>query len=290
MNFLVAVNERFIGISDDFEMGYPEKLTNIRTSWSVNIVRREGRLSKPRSLYRDEELLGLSQAVEGGSPIYIYRIVSPKHAPSWARMCSDVKSVLRGMPQWETIVPQFLDEVRVKTLEAVVSVYIYNPASLTMGLYALACNDARKLQHLEILIEEPAAERVRILFSALAWDGKLIRESPETIINDVFGGVEYWMASITFHTAFEKETMLLKAHHLTAPTVEVTFRKNNKPRPLSIRSAPRGLSRGGLKGAFRDMDEFKRKNSVYLATLKTFLESHCIGLSGSDLFKGNVDE
>jgi hypothetical protein len=79
---------------------------------------------------------------------------------------------------------------------------------------------------------------------------------------------------------------MLKAHHLTAPTVEVTFRKNNKPMPRSIRSTSRGLSRGGLKGPFRDMDEFKSKNSVYLATLKTFLESHCIGLSGSDLFGG----
>jgi hypothetical protein len=289
-NFLVAINKRVIGIPDDFEIGYPEKLTNIRVGWSIKVLRREGRLAKPPSLYKDEDLLALAQAVEGGSPIYICRMVSPKHRPSWTRTCRDLLPVLKGMPHWQRVVPRFLREVETNRSDSVVSIYVYNPANLSMAVYGLAHDDAQFCQMLEIVIEERHRKRVRVLFSALAWNGKVVSRRPEEIVMQAFGDIEHLIASMTFHETFVKEPVMLKLHHLDAPVAEITFYKGAEPKSVLIRSKRDGITREPLKGDFRDIGDFMQANADYIARFKQFIDSHSCGLAESDLFNRNRDD
>src|SRR5690606_24532009 len=82
-NFLVALNAIWKG-GDAFEIGYPEKLTNIRKDWAARVTWRAGRLALPSSPLSDNDLMERAQEVRGGSGVYLYRVTSPRFAEEWA--------------------------------------------------------------------------------------------------------------------------------------------------------------------------------------------------------------
>jgi hypothetical protein len=284
-NFLVSVNRLFIDYHT-FEIGYPEKLTNIRNDWGMEISIREGRFAIGHSLLTGEELLMLAQAVEGGSPIYLYKLSSPKFDAAWNELLANIKQVLPGMSNWQEFVPPFLEQIARDHREATVSVSIYNPANLIMSLYELAsAKSLSKFAHLEIVVEEASAKRVRIIFSALSWNGIEIRETASELIEEVFGDFDDWLGYVHFHQTFEREDQALAAHNLTVPIVELVSDNRNIAPPQIFEIRGSVVQRRPVTDVkFHDMFEFANKNSGYLASLKELLEDHIVGLPGSAKF------
>lgn len=288
-NFLVAVMRSFAGQSDDFEISYPEKLATILTDWKIVEHSRHGRLAATHSLLTDADILCLAQAVEGGSPVYLYKLCSPKLSATWKQLQVDLASTLRGMPEWERVVPLFFKEVESESPDASVSVHIYNPADLLMSPYPVAwAGDFSKCPYLEVVVEDPTRKRVGLLVSLLAWNGKPVKQTPEQIVKRIYGSVVEWMAALHFHETYTREAQMLAAHQLIAPLVEFGYVANQAPSAIQLKKNRSGLSRKPfVAGAVKDLGEFSTANRNYLDTLKTFLESHIFALSGSDLMQSH---
>ncbi|MGP8199940.1 MAG: endonuclease NucS domain-containing protein [Limisphaerales bacterium] len=286
-NFFVAVMRSFVEQSDDFELGYPEKLTSILRDWKIVEFSRHGRLAPKNSLLTDADVLSLAQAVEGGSPIYIYKLCSPKLSAAWKQLQTDLVSTLRGMSEWESIVPVFLKEIESESPNASVSVYIYNPADLFMSLYPVAwTGDFSQCPRLEVVVENVTNKRVRLLASLLAWDGRPLKDTPEQIVERIYGSVIKWMSALHFHETYKRETSMMAAHCLIAPMVEFTYAENKTPSAVQLAKSGLGLSRkpfnwDGVKG----LPEFSIANKNYLHELKAFVESHIFGLPGSAMME-----
>lgn len=282
-NFLVRVNNSFLGTPDGIEIGYPEKLTNLRSHWHIVIAVRMGRLDGTQSLLSDEELLRLGQFVDGGSSTYIGKVSSPRFKAGWRLLRDDITTVLLGMPHWESIVPQILDEVEAADENATVSVSLYNPANLVMSLYTVAWSgDFSNCPHLEIVVTSDALQGTRVLMSVLVWNGTPLAETPERVIADVYDGLDGWLIASQLHQTFEREVAALKAHDLFAAVLEFRYVKGAELPPHVV-----DVSGGTLRRAlfvpesFKSMAEFAESNAAYLSSLKAYIEEHASGLPGS---------
>ena len=286
-NFLSAVTSSVVGLFDDFEMGYPEKLTTILTEWKVAELLGYGRLARNHSLLNEADILRLAQAVEGGSPIYISKLCSPKHSAAWKQLQNDLKSTLRGMLEWERVVPTFLEEIESENPNASVSVDIFNPANLLMSLYPVASSgDLTKCARLEIMLEDDGSKCVRVLVSLLAWNGKAVEQTPEQIVRSVYGSADNWMAAQHFHETHTYEAKMLAAHNLCAPLVEFRYAENKASSASLLAKGISGLSRKPFDvDTVKDMQEFLAGNRKYLKALQAFLETQIIALPGSELMQ-----
>lgn len=282
-NFLVAINENE-AIWDDFEIGYPEKLTTILREWSVSSHIRFGRLESANSLLSDQEVMRLAQAVGGGSPVYLCKLCSPRLGPVWRQFKEDLSLALAGMPNWERILPKFLCEIGQNSS---VSASVFNPGNLMMTLYWIAwAKDFSKCPHLEVVVEEPNQKRVRILVSLLSWNGKIITESPSKMVDKIFGDLDHWMAAQHFHETHLHEAKALKLHQLSARTVEFTYNQKEPAEPKELLLVGNDLSRKEIDvETLREMDQFAKGNEDYLSQLRLFMESITIGLPGSEIMQ-----
>ena len=98
-NFVAHVNTATRDLCEGLEIGYPEKLTNMRAEWSVSVLIRSGRFDRNRPVLTDEEIIALAQAIDGGSPIYLGKISSPRFgragnnsAWTWNRCCAATRA------------------------------------------------------------------------------------------------------------------------------------------------------------------------------------------------------
>jgi len=198
-NFLCALDDAFVGHSDSFEIGYPEKLVGMRSDWKIRFGRRAGRLHPNVSLLTDEEVLDLAQAVKGGSHLFLAKISSPRFAASWAQLRADIDPVLLGNRNWKNVVPLFLDEVESGSSDATVSVTLFNPGNLPLSLFYLSSGDPARCPFMEVAIDEHGTQGARILVSALAWNGKPILGSPSKMMKRIYGSFSRWQLLTLCH-------------------------------------------------------------------------------------------
>ncbi len=282
-NFLISINRLFVSVADDIEIGFPEKLTNIRRDWRTSVAVRAGRLGKPASPLSDGELLSLAQAIEGGSSIYLHKISSPRFKDEWRLLRSNLDSVLLGMPNWKAVVSSILDEVETKDVGSTVSVSLYNPADLPMSLYFVAATaDFSHCPSLEIVIEGSTENVVRVLRSVLMWTGKAITDTPDNVIERLYGGIDEWLMTMHLHSTFESEPAALAAHELSAPVIEFSCDKSGGAEPHLVEADGPAIQRTPLvPGQFLSLLDFAEAHAAYLGSLRAYLESHVGGLPGS---------
>jgi hypothetical protein len=283
-NFVANINKTMVNFCDDSELGYPEKLTNIRASgWTVHVSLRLGRMGQEDAVLTDKEIIALAQALDGNSPIYLHKVTSPRFTAGWKQLCGDLPSVLLGNSTWSDVVPRFLAEIESSAPTATVSISLYNPANLLMTLYWIAWNQDYSLcPHLEIVVEDKAAHRVRILMGILVWDSHTIFATPEELMNQVYGGGLEWVMAVTMHQTYEQEDSALAAHHLRAATVEWRFNANGEIGPKELLVKEENLLRQPFEETNqRPFREFIVAHKDYLAALKAFLETKAAGLPGS---------
>ena len=272
------------GLCDSFEIGYPEKLTNIRSNWFISVSTRSGRLDRKSSVLTDEEIIMLAQAVETGSSIYLGSICSPRFEASWKKLRGGTKPVLLGNRRWQVIVPRYLDEIEATKPLATVSTYIYNPTNIFLSLYFISCNeDYSKCPHLEIVVEDKNSETVRVLIGFLAWDGQQVQAAPEDLINKLFGDDFSWLAAVAMHETCESEDAALASHHLVAVTTEWRWEGKQEIGPTEILAKKgRILRRPFPEGHYRPLTEFVEAHPAYLAALQAFVKSRVIGPPGAE--------
>lgn len=285
-NFAAYINNSMGKFCDTLEIGYPEKLTNIRAGgWAISVSARFGRLGQVNAVLTNEEIIALAQSVDGGSPIYLHKITSPRFNVGWKQLRGDLDTLLLGNVAWREVTSRFLAEVESASSSATVSISIYNPANILMAFYWIAWNqDYSKCPHLEIVVEDKATGQVRILIGILVWDRQLIHSTPDELMNQVYGGEFEWLAAVTMHRTFEAEDSALTAHHLRAATVEWRFDADRVMGPTEVLTVDGKLCRQPFNDANqRPFVQFISTHSDYLAALKALMEKRAAGLPGGPI-------
>lgn len=282
-NFLVAMNEHSKAICDTYEIGYPEKLTNIATQWDVSVAGRAGRLARDISVLSDTELIGLATFGDGGSPIYLQKLTSSRFVSAWRQLVEDTRNVLRGSEHWHAVVPELLGEIERCTPDAKVAVHLYVPANLPLTLYYIALDhDFSYCPSFEIVVDDSATQCMRVLHGFLVWSGTTVSRRLPDIIDELFGGVDEWTMAVQFHTEFEREDELLCAHHLRLVVVEWALSRDSENGPTEVTLANGVLSRTPFdQHANRPLRDFVRAHGNYLQSLRKDLENMVGGLPGS---------
>ena len=168
-NFLVAISGAMVDAVRDTEVGCPEKLSTLTSSWSVSVSKRAGRLEPRRSILSDDEVLRLATATEGGGDVYLAKLTSPRFPGEWKRLVANLETALQGMRHWKAVAKLLLKEIRAGSPIARVSVVAYNPTDLMMSLYEIAASeDFSKCPSLEILVADDQKNHLRVITSELA--------------------------------------------------------------------------------------------------------------------------
>lgn len=283
-NFLVAIGDQFGSIADTSEIGYPEKLATILRDWSVTEFSRHGRCAANPELLTNDDLLLLAQATQGGSPLFLNTLCTPKHVAVWNQMLDDITLTLKGIPEWEEIVPMFLSEVASGTPNATVSIYVYNPANLLMSLYPIAwAEDASMCPFLDIGVDAGNG-MMKSIMSTLTWNGKLVTDSSLDVIDEVFGGLNEWMVANHLHETFEEEPAMMEAHGLEAHIIEFAVDQRGHDSTNCLKVSEENLFREPFQiDSLLNIGSFAEANREYLNDLRYFMESIIGGLPGSDL-------
>lgn len=186
-SFLVKFREKLGPLGDDGEIGTPEKLAGmILGGWNVVVIHRAGRYTANKALVSDDQLIRDATKMEGGAQYYITRTVSPKYAPSWRKLRSDIDLVLLGDDRWMSILPRILSEIGTQHRTATVSLHIYQPARIVFGLAKLFGSDDKSyLPSLQMVVA--GTDEVVIYWGALGWNGHLVGISGEQWLTEAFG-------------------------------------------------------------------------------------------------------
>lgn len=278
-NFVCAVNEAFVGNWESFEIGYPEKLVTISADWDVKVAVRGGRLDGNQSLLTDDEILTMAKSVEGGSPIYFSKLSSPKFAAAWKEVRTNLDPVLLGNARWEEIVPLFVAEVETVAKDASVSVSVYSPFNFPLTLFHLSADDSSKCAHLEIVVDDASSGLTRILFSVLAWDGKVVKDPPGKMMKRVYNSFSEWTSRTHFHETHEMEDKAMAAHGFSTPLVEVTLSPGGPPEFRELTASRGSVIRSPfIPQRYKDAADFVRENRPYLNSLQQYLRKRVGGI------------
>ena len=279
-NFLCALEASRTFKVDDFEMGFPEKLSSAESiGWRLVVARRGGRLKVGSSVISDDDVLKLAKASEGGSEYYFGGVSSPRFRSSWESFCENVFPVLKGYTHWEKVVPAILEEVHSHSVGSVVTVYAYGPADLLVSFYAIALNDDySRCPHFEIVVEDAESSEVRIVSGVLVWDSeKLIGARGKG-----FGDIFEWMWAQKLGGAVENEIKALRSHNLKAAAVEWRFSNGKETGPVELTIDDRGLVRRVFdQTRYKSLREFALLNESYLSDLQARVETCSTGLRES---------
>lgn len=279
-NFFAALHEPKDREYDNFEIGYPEKLSGLSSSWTLLMSERHGRLSGENSLLTDDDLIKLAMAVEGGSSVYYGKTGSPKFKAPWQELRKNLIATLEGYPSWQSIVPCVLDEIQTISANSTVSVISYTPANFLLSLYSLDLrNDFKYIPYLEINIDDPDRGEVRSLFSFAKWDGKVLSEMPDQIIGSIYEDLFEWAMETQFGGTDSKESKMLTSHGLKLVLIEVkdTEDKNTSITTLSTRK--NRLKRSPFDMAkVKSIKDFKDMNQEYISELTKLVDKYASGL------------
>jgi hypothetical protein len=222
-NFLVNFRNHLGDLGDESGIGYPEKLAKIESDgWLVTVAHRAGRYARNLALVPDHVLIGDAKKTEGGAAYYFRRITSPKYAPGWKKMKSDVGLVLLGDTKWIQLFSAILDEIELQRPSATVSISIYNLANIVFGLAKLfRFGDVGYLPTLQVVVED--THDTTIYFGDIGWNGQLTTLSGHQWIRECFGSEGEFMINQHFGHTFEVEELARRRIGLCSRIVEVRY-------------------------------------------------------------------
>jgi hypothetical protein len=291
-NFLCAIRSPEECRQDDYEIGFPEKLTRIAIEWDIVMTRRFGVFAPDRSLHSDEELIKMAQAQTGGSDLYFNRVSSPQFASSWSFMREQVAPVFNGYPRWETIVQKAFDEIERSTPQATVSVSAYGPANLLISLYALSLEKTVAwLPQFCLVVYDANSKIVRVILGLLVWDGNPMNMQFDSVVKLLFGGLMEWSIANQFNATCEVESEALVAHNLREVVAEWIFSVDGERGPCELSDAKDALQRASPdQWKYRSIHDFASCHEVYLKSLEFTIDQFAASLreSISSAAKGKV--
>ncbi len=291
-NFLCAIQPPEECRQDDYEIGYPEKLTRIAIEWDIAMTRRLGIFDPGRSLHSDDDLIKMAQARTGGSDLYFNRVSSPQFATSWSFVREQVAPVFIGYPRWESIVHKVFDEIERSTPQASVSVAAYGPANLLISMYALSLEKTVAwFPQFCLVVDDANGKVVRMILGLLVWDGSPLGMPFDSVVKLLFGGLIEWGMANQFNATSEVESEALDAHNLREVVAEWTFSTDGERGPCELSVVNDALQRSSPdEWRYRSILDFASCHEVYLKDLESTLDQFAPGLreSISSAAKGKV--
>lgn len=202
------------------EIGYPDKLRQVLTSWDVVGFTRAGRFTST-IVWPDEALVD-GAISEGGPHTTVFTSqVSTANETAYARLLKNVDYSLIGAKGWRKQIPRLLQHLRSETSTSSISIHLFSPCDLLWGLSALAEGKPGYLPGFELIVESEDSGP-RIFVGALEWNMET-RLSPETSVDDIVdGGAMRYHISHHFGSQWEEEERYCKLHGLQYTIYEFT--------------------------------------------------------------------
>jgi len=113
-------------------------------------------------------LLELISGADTQHTVNYSNLASTAHAPAWARMRTDVDSVISSNGRWPALINSWLDES--EQLSAEVKVQIYSPSDVLSGIELLARNGDRSFIA-ELTLGRKYARSNNLVRGSIVWDG-----------------------------------------------------------------------------------------------------------------------
>ncbi len=196
------------------EIGYPEKLSEVRSVYSLSHIVRSGRLLRARDTLPDDELLLEAEGhVDGRSPQFTHKVNTRHHAARLnfcdaARDCLGKNTIWRAGFDWVMAqIPEGGDWL--------VSANIVNTMDFVGQFYAcLREGQAGYLPHLELQAIDQSSNFSIFVEGAVCWNGNPVNESFDNIAKHSFGQHDYSLRKLTF-SLDEVEYTILEAMQLS---------------------------------------------------------------------------
>jgi len=213
--------DSFINLRDEFEIGYPEKLTTLCITWNVTALIRSGPRLEPKAIFSDEHLLQWAKGLEGRNAIHFEMIATPSRRLSWMEAKENAEYCLRGNEAWRTLVQAYFEDIERNHPDATVTARIYNPCNLMMGLYRLAkLNSGDSLPSAEIIVSSRDGSPLRVVLGAMVWNGKCVTDVAEVLPDDIPTLYDLFFAGAIDGGTWAAEEHLIAQHGLSYVLVE----------------------------------------------------------------------
>lgn len=276
---LSLIGNQIFSYTSSVENGYSEKFNSALSShWIIEKVVRFGNEISSPDIYTDEELTTKVKGLEGQHSAVYHVKGSPQYGKRWQEIREEFSSVLIGNKLWKKAIDIYLDEVEIFNYIDNVAITIYNPNNVTFTLIKMVEDNAKYLPILEIAVEEINTRKVKVFLSMLHWNGKIVDQSPEQIIDSIFGSLNNFYLCTHFNEAYFKNETVLLNHGLIYKFAEFYIEDNHiiKMQPISIRK--NRISRDdSYMDTILGMNEFVEANRYYLKAL-----GHYIGYFNQD--------
>ena len=284
-NFLCAIESPVECQQDDYEIGYPEKLSRIAAEWDLSIANRFGCFNQGGSIFSNEELLKQAKASEGGSNLYFTRISSPQFRASWTSLREQVIPFFEGYPQWGSIVSKVLDEIEEVSPQSSVSISVYAPGNMLISLYALSLSGTTAwMPTLCIVVDDPIAKALRMVVGVLAWDGEILTMPFQELMKIVFGSCVEWAMLTSLNATDEMESEVMRLLHIKPVVAEWVFDASGETGPIELSMETEGMARIEPDlWRYKSILDFAIFHKEYLKSLENELDSSSTGLKNSIL-------
>lgn len=220
---IAEVTDAFFDQCDGREIGYPEKLATVCSTWDVTALKRGGPRLESKAVFSDEHLLRWAKGLEGRNAFHFEMIATPRRRLSWIEAKENAKYCLTGNEAWRTLVQGYFEDIEQNHLDATVTAHIYNPCNLMMGLYRLEkLRAGDTLPSAEIVVSDKEGSPLRVVLGALVWNGKRVTDVADVLPDDVPTLFDLFVAGALDGGPWAAEEHLIAQHGLSYVLVECT--------------------------------------------------------------------
>ncbi len=221
---LGEVSRVFHDSFDEFEIGYPEKLNSLSSTWEVTSLIRGGSRLGSTAVFSDKYLLRLARGLEGRNAVQFEMCATPRRRLSWIEIKQNSQYCLIGNEAWSTLIHTVLEDIERNDPSATVTARIYNPGDLLMGLYRLAKHHSTdSLPSAEIVISTEGGAPPRIICGSLAWNGKQVHNIVEVLPDGSPTLFDLYFASAIDSGPWAVNDYIVAQHGLSYVLIEYRF-------------------------------------------------------------------
>lgn len=278
---LAYIGNEYHSFRDDTEIGYPNKFDSLfAQGWIIEKVIRFGEEILAEEIYSDEALIKKVRGYEGSHTSVYHEKVLPSNKVRWKEVRQELAYTLIGNHDWEEVVNLYLNEIEQNHSDDTISITIYNPCNTTITLVKLLENNAFNfLPMLEIAIEENETGKIKLLVSMLHWNGRIINQSAENMIDSIWESLNGFFAYNHFGETYIKEDIVLLTHGLFYDFAEFSIENEQIINISQILIDDEKLSRSNsVKENSFGIKEFVENHLEYLIELRQIFIESSIGI------------
>ncbi|WP_010552189.1 endonuclease NucS domain-containing protein [Brachybacterium paraconglomeratum] len=201
------------------EIGYPDKLRVILDSWTVTGYSSSGRFDSSL-IWPEDSLLSAALSEGGEHTNYFTYQTSTSNPFTRERLHTKLPYALLGAGQWEESVPTLIRSLLSDENVSAVSVKIYSPCDILLGIAALHESRIDYLPSLEI-IADTRIGNTRIFAGFPTWDRETLATTRQVLQLALPDGVMAYRWAQNFGEQWQDERRLCELHGFSYSLFEV---------------------------------------------------------------------